>query len=250
MEEKILSWLKKEGYPLELMATQILRKIGFEVGQSIYYQDPETNSSREIDLVAYKYFKVNDTWVTFSFVIECKSSRDKPWLAFTSKEERLYPNDLIIHRNANKKGKSFLKDVANDDFIKGLDLFKLPENTSYNLIRALSDGIDVTYKALMSVTNATQSLSSNSNESGSPHRFYFPIILIDSKLFDCHLDKDLEIVLSEIPNTKLVMSNAFLAQRANFIDLFTLDCFERKMSQYYTDIETIVEFYKDKFRKN
>lgn len=241
LEDKILKWIDKEGYPLELKATQILRTIGFEVGQSIFYLDSESSDTREIDIVAYKYYKIKDKWVTFAFVIECKSSRDKPWIAFTSKEERLYPNDFIIHRNANIQGKKTLKSLAKIDKIKDLELFKLGNRTAYNLIRAFSDGIDVTYKATMSTTKATSALVEKANKLDDVYRFFFPIILIDSKLFDCHLDSDDELKVTEIENVGLVISNSFYYQRANFVDLITLEGFERRMKQYLKDIEFIIE---------
>jgi hypothetical protein len=247
LEDKILKWIGKEGYPLELKATQILRKIGFIVGQSINYLDSESNDIREIDIVAYKYYKVNEKWVTFSFVIECKSSLDKPWIAFTSKEERLYPDDYIIHRNANNDGKRFLKKMSEEKELKDLELFKLKERTSYNLIRAFTDGVDVTYKALMSATKATNALVEKGNKTKDVYRFFFPLILINSKLFDCHLDLENEIKVSEINSTKLVVSNSFDSQRANFIDLVTLDYFEQLMSEYYNNIEFIIKEFESEF---
>lgn len=248
LENKILKWIGKEGYPLELRATQILRKIGFIVGQSINYLDSESNDIREIDIVAYKYFMINEKWVTFSFVIECKSSLNKPWIAFTSKEERLYPDDYIIHRNATKDAKIFLKRMSNNDILKELELFKINERTSYNLIRAFTDGIDVTYKALMSTTKATNALVEKGNKLNDVYRFFFPLILIDSKLFDCHLNSQNDIKVNEIKNTKLVVSNSFDSQRANFIDLVTLDYFETIMTEYYNNIEYIVKEFESEFR--
>lgn len=249
LNDKILKWLDKEGYPLELKAAQILRNVGFEVGQSIFYQDSDTNDTREIDIVAYKYFKLDGNWITFSFVIECKSSKDKPWLAFTSKEERLYPNDLIIHRNANILGKRFLNLVKTDQDVKNLNLFKIGEETAYNLTRAFSDGIDVTYKAIMSTTKATAALVEKANRATDTYRFFFPVILIDNKLFDCHLNTNNEIDVSEIGSVNLVLSNSFDSQRANFIDIVTIEHFENKMKLYLADIEYIIENFSDEFKQ-
>lgn len=247
LENKILKWMEKEGYPLELKASKILRDMDFEVGQSIFYLDNETNTAREIDIVAYKYYKINNGWVTFAFVIECKSSKDKPWIAFTAKEERLYDTDFIIHRNANSKGKTFLNNKVNDKKLAELDLFKIGARTAFNLTRAFTDGIDVTYKATISTMKATSALVEKANKSHNVYRFFFPIILIDSKLFDCNLDEENQLNLDEITNVDLVISNSFDSQRANFIDLITIDSFEEKMKKYLTNIEFIMKEFKSDF---
>lgn len=247
LENKILSWIEKEGYPLELRATQILRSIGFEVGQSIFYLDSDKSETREIDIVAHKYYRLKNKWITFAFVIECKSSKDKPWIAFTSKEERLYPDDFVIHRNANRLGKEFLKSAAKVDKIKNLELFKVGERTAYNLTRAFSDGIDVTYKATMSATKATAALVEKANRTSDVYRFFFPAILIDSKLFDCSLDSNDDLKVNEIENVGLVISNSFDSQRVNFVDLITLGAFEKRMKQYMDDIEFIVKEFESEF---
>jgi len=247
LKHKVLNWINKEGYPLEMKASQLLRKIGFEVGQSIFYMDSDTHDSREIDIVAYKYFKIKDSWVTFAFVIECKSSLDKPWVAFTSKEERLYPNDFIIHRNANNKGKQILEKISTNDKAKELSLFKLKERTAYSTVRAFSEGVDMTYKAMKSATKATYALVEKGNNSADVFRFFFPIILTESKLFECYLDEATEQNIEEINNIQLVLSNSFDSQRANFIDLITLDGFEDLMTKYMKDINFIAKEYKDLF---
>ena len=250
LKRKVLQWINKEGYPLEMKASQILRKIGFEVGQSIFYLDSDTLDTREIDIVAYKYYKIQDFWITFAFVIECKSSVDKPWVAFTSKEERLYPKDFIIHRNANNKGKQILKKLANYNEVHDLSLFKLNERTAYGTIRAFSDGADMTYKAMKSATKATKALVEKGNKSNDVFRFFFPIILVDSKLFECFLNDDAEQEIAEIDNIKLVLSNSFDSQRANFVYLITLSGFENLMKQYLEDIDFLAKEYETLYERN
>ena len=243
LEDKILKWINKEGYPLEMKASQILRKIGFEVGQSIYYLDNESQDSREIDIVAYKYYKVSNDWVTFSFVIECKSSNDKPWVTFSAKEERLYANDFVIYRDANHWGQEILRGLAVEEKIRNLSLFKLNERTAYSTVRAFSEGADMTFKAIKSVTKATLALVDKGNKTNS-YRFFFPIILIDGRLFDCHLDSHDEQVLTELDGVKLVQSTSNDNKRVSILDIMTLNGFEERMSHYMREIDFIVEEYE------
>ncbi|HEY8936331.1 MAG TPA: hypothetical protein VIM65_13955 [Cyclobacteriaceae bacterium] len=54
---KIKVWLDTQGYNLEMFTARTFRGKGFQIAQSVYYQDTESNQSREIDLVCY-YTKV------------------------------------------------------------------------------------------------------------------------------------------------------------------------------------------------
>ena len=87
---KIAKWLRGQGYPLEMIVAAALRKENFYTNQGFYYSDPETNTSREIDIIATKM----DTFGLFQvqFVVECKSSLDKPWVLFTSDSNELGKN--------------------------------------------------------------------------------------------------------------------------------------------------------------
>ena len=50
IEKKLKKWLNEQGYPLEMQVAESFRKAGFDVSQSDYYLDPETNILREIDV--------------------------------------------------------------------------------------------------------------------------------------------------------------------------------------------------------
>jgi hypothetical protein len=77
---KIVAWLEEHGYPLEMYVASVFQNLGFKVDQGIYFSDPETGSSREVDIVAHKNFSINGKYVSFVCIIECKSSKEKPWL--------------------------------------------------------------------------------------------------------------------------------------------------------------------------
>ena len=50
LEKRVADWLKTQGYPLEMRVASALREVGFDVSQSEYYNDPDTQTSREIDV--------------------------------------------------------------------------------------------------------------------------------------------------------------------------------------------------------
>ena len=84
LESQIEKWIKEEGYPLEMrVKKKFSDKTDFDLRHSWYYQDPESDTSREIDIVctatdAYGLSELN-------FVLECKGT-SKPWVLFTSED--------------------------------------------------------------------------------------------------------------------------------------------------------------------
>ena len=81
MRDRIHSWLKKEGYPLEMRTAAAFRRVGFTVRQSQHYVDSESGKSRENDAVC----SIGDDLgiASLQIVVECKTS-DKPWVVFSS----------------------------------------------------------------------------------------------------------------------------------------------------------------------
>src|SRR5690349_16372918 len=82
-EERVKSWVKTQGYPLEMRVAEILRSSGAFWDHGRVYDDPMTGKFREIDLVGYF-----DFWEKPEFcvhlVFECKHSKDKPWILFST----------------------------------------------------------------------------------------------------------------------------------------------------------------------
>jgi|SRR5579862_2004962 len=77
---KLSEWLKKGGYPFEMKVARAFKKFHFSVGQSEYYADLDTNVSREIDVTALTQLNTDRAILRVEFVIECKTSVDKPWV--------------------------------------------------------------------------------------------------------------------------------------------------------------------------
>jgi hypothetical protein len=78
LREKLLAWLEKQGYPLEMkVAAQLRLKTQLHVRQGWHYQDPETAQSREIDIIATG--SELHGFAAVHFAIECKAP-NKPWM--------------------------------------------------------------------------------------------------------------------------------------------------------------------------
>jgi len=206
---KIAKWLKVQGYPLEMTVAAALRKDNFYTNQGFYYSDPETNTSREIDIIATK----TDAFGLFQveFVVECKSSLDKPWVLFTSDSNELgkniFQNYAMLSNLADKKLRHKLftgvtdKNKENDK----ASILSLPwlkqQSQAYGVAAAFSSGSsdDPAYKAIMSALKAALYLN-RSQEENNPYslRFVFPIVVLDGRLFEAFLSSDGKTVIREV----------------------------------------------------
>jgi hypothetical protein len=92
LEERVLTWLSKQGYPFELTVGELLRTAGWEVEYGRLYIDPSTGKTREIDVLATTRYgsKEHQSAIYFKLAIECKTSRDKPWIVFSSPIDSLF----------------------------------------------------------------------------------------------------------------------------------------------------------------
>jgi len=84
LASRIRSWLGEQGYPLELRVAHAFQSAGFEVSSSEYYNDPDEGKPREIDVIASMSAFVCGISIQIAFMIECKSSKKKPWVLFCS----------------------------------------------------------------------------------------------------------------------------------------------------------------------
>jgi hypothetical protein len=74
----------KSGYGLEMRAAGVCRKHHLLPTQSVHYQDPtHMETTREADVVVRFGNRLIESgdWLTVTAVIECKSSKGKPWAA-------------------------------------------------------------------------------------------------------------------------------------------------------------------------
>jgi hypothetical protein len=206
LEDKILDWLESQGYPLEMRVASSLTKADFWVRQSQYYFDPETNVSREIDVIATKTDILG--FLEIDFMIECKTS-SKPWLLFTSEETLNNYNRLFAFGVLSNATKKVLADHMFDSRTQELfeeRLFSLPwfkkeGRVAYGMTQAFTSGSDVAYKASINTLKAALSrkIEIENERSGQyPLLFAFPVIVVEGQLFECYLNQNASIAVQEV----------------------------------------------------
>lgn len=83
MLDGVRGWLESSGRSLELRTARSFRSHGATTKQSFLYADPETGKQREGDVLAlYGWTGERSIPCALAAVVECKSGRDKPWVAF------------------------------------------------------------------------------------------------------------------------------------------------------------------------
>lgn len=204
VDENLLKWLSTTGFPLEMAAAAAFREFDFSVQQSYTYADPQTDKAREIDVLATD----SDTYgfIEIFFVLECKSSLN-PWVVFVSDDALLGQTrdemfalmtpdaqDAINKRMAEKLGK-----------IK--PYFPANARCGYGFRQAFGRDNDPAYVASMGVIKACQEAIPHTQDPNDRHyAFAFPVIVIDSPLYECSLDEDGEICVKEVQISEFLFS--------------------------------------------
>jgi hypothetical protein len=205
LNAKIKSWLEKQGYPLEMHLHNKFHADGnFKIRHGWYYQDVETSTSREIDIVCthtdkYQYCEIN-------FVIECKGT-DKPWILFSSENAISDYNRILAFSILSKEtyGAIFDRLIAeshNDiNSTKNIPWLWKDGRVGYSLAQAFEGNSDAPYKGVLSAIKAALHLKNNSFwQDIRDRKFYaiFPAVVTSSPLFECFTNVEGEAELHEI----------------------------------------------------
>jgi hypothetical protein len=226
LPNKIETWLETQGYNLEMYSSRIFRDNGFTVAQSVYYLDPDDTKPREIDLVCYYTKTIEDVSFHLTFVIECKKSNDKPWLVFKSKrnfKKYLKYDDIEGTHN----GLELLKQIKLTRLGKRkttIDFLEF-ENTQFGhgVTQAFTSGSDTTYAATTTVLKATRYFVEKYKKTEVKLcSLYFPIVILDGRLFDIELQDDSKMGIKEVNESKLLQIRSDL-NKTNIIQIVTKD---------------------------
>jgi hypothetical protein len=195
LEGKVATWLREQGYPLEMEAAWLGKDVGFDVSQSDYYIDPESNQPREIDLALTLQTFRNRFNVEYSLFIECKSSREKPWLLFSTEnylvppykdKHSLHPLTVYHAMIANKLGHDLLlESMFNGNRENIYPRLDTALTLGYGVTQAFGQASDVPFKALMSSSKVALSYIKRFGEMeflSIPILLAVPVVVIDVPL--------------------------------------------------------------------
>ncbi|MBI2313502.1 MAG: hypothetical protein HYU77_13465 [Betaproteobacteria bacterium] len=203
LTDKFIEWLQSTGFPLEMEAASAFRTAGFDVRQSSTFPDPQSDKGREIDVLAQDpdFFGV----IEIAFVIECKSS-SKPWVVFTSDDALSGYNRLFAFSVMSQAARNALAERFAQLSVLG-PYIKRPERGGYGFRQALGKEADPAYTAAMAALKACHGVAKDRTSSSIPRlAFAFPVIVVDSPLFECSRAQDGKLELTGVSNSEFLFS--------------------------------------------
>ncbi len=202
LKEKVTEWLETQGYPLEFRVARAFERSGFfETYQGQYIQDDKGGDPREIDVLANITTSYEEKcFFRISQVVECKWSKDKPWLVFTSSRSIMGEGACIAQTIASALGEAAMFCIAGDNALGDLELFKRPGRGGFAGRRAFEknkEQQDIFYATIQGLitksVNYAKSYGLPNPSAGqvpSSGCLAFPIIVIDGDLFEAYYDKE------------------------------------------------------------
>lgn len=185
-KDKIEEWIKKEGIPLEYFTANSFLKSHYSVTQGKYVEDE--NLLREIDIDATKTWVIGDDYFRIHDIVECKWTKDKPWIVFNS-HMRMNPSASIAQTFGNELGQALMWKMAGEEELQRLSLFNDEMSLGFGGRQAFSN-TDNFYSAVQSIV--TKTILSGNKYNNVPRRnpfemisICFPIIVIDGQLYTC-----------------------------------------------------------------
>lgn len=195
LNEEIQNWLEKQGYSLEMRTSAAFREAGFEVRQSSYCLDPETNEGREINMIAIDPDILGA--IKIQFVIECKATQ-KPWVLLSSLDTVMGYNRYFAYGILSEKALDAYIERGTE-LIDSLPWLEKEGLIGYSLREAFSDGKDIAQSVGKSIANACEFIVRPPNEKYiAPYIIVFPIIVVNTPLFECSLQNDGNLKLEEV----------------------------------------------------
>lgn len=202
IESRISAWLESQGYPLEMTTAAAFQRAGFNVVQSDSYIDQDTKKPREIDVHAYlgRSWDSQKRGIRATFLVECKLSKDKPWVVFSSPHSILVDDVKVRARPTSVLGARVLRELGKE--AQSLYLFKTDLQKAHGVIRAFSTGEDVAFAAVTGVLKASIAKAELLSLPTVCH-VVFPTIVVDGLLFDCFLGDRGKPIIRQVPEATL-----------------------------------------------
>jgi hypothetical protein len=247
LTEKVAAWLSIEGYPLEFRVTHIFRQQGFNAFQGQYIRGLETGSAREIDVVAQGTLVEKDSWVRVEYLVECKWSKDKPWVLFSSRRG-MASSACITQTIGSETGRCLMWVNAGRQELHELNTFSVPERSGFGGRQAFSKKSDVFYEAMQGVTEKATARAKEFSEgdvtitdSLRAALVVLPLIVVEGELFEAYFDQNAgEVRVEPVTELRLHWRGSEAWKVHATVDIVTADSLERFVERRAAEVKTIL----------
>ena len=166
LDVKVSNWLSEQGYPLEFETADQLRLAGLQSRLGMYF-DASDGTSREIDVMGYTdpVSSTQDGFTSISaqVVVECKWSRNAPWVILCQEEHRSLVELLSMAIMSKEAMAGWMLNLCQgkiESRDSGCLQFPSLQNAGYSVVQALRQGNrDVPYNAITKVISAARAIS-------------------------------------------------------------------------------------------
>jgi hypothetical protein len=238
-ETKLREWLNTQGYPLELRVARAFRQAGAAVDVGRYFRDPESQTPREIDVIATfqsHSHRMGVPW-RFSFVVECKASRT-PWVAMVNSLESAWSPILLSERVYHSRWSSAVREASQQELVAEFLWEKAERRIAHSAVRTLADNnSDVSFGALMTASKAAYWHALDAHERDpSTHHLVFPAVVVGADLWVCSLpdgadDVVIERTSSIVPMRLLHPIGGRHSTIADLVSGTTIDAYVRQCAE-------------------
>lgn len=252
--EKVQSWLETEGFPLEFRVADAFGRAGFNTSQGLYVKDHNTGETREIDVLSDTTLRLKENkWFRISQMIECKWSKDKPWVVFTSPESRMMESACIAQAIGSSLGEAVMFCIAGDSDLHQLQLFKRPDRGGFGGRRAFEkqekERYDQFYRAIQGlVANAV----SRAKDHDRPEKrrgevpdsglLIFPVLVVDGNLFEVFYNQTTSVLeVKEVNQIRMLWRGSAANRRAiTPVDIVTATSVEAFAHSRAAEVKTLI----------
>ena len=228
LRTQVKSWLEHQGYPLEMEVASVFLNAGFATSQSVFYADPQEGTPREIDVVATQIRAFKQSTLSVTFMVECKRSVDRPWVALSTHALQPDARRTLMWRVASEYGAEFLVRASRRSDVRELALLAGARRPAYGLTEALKerkDSADASYTAVMSVAKAAHSRAAEMRRllhgDDASSAIVFPVVVVDGPLFEFRLQPSGERELDPVDRATLFWRHPGVGGPLTVIDIVT-----------------------------
>jgi hypothetical protein len=243
LEERVRRWFAGSGYPLEMRVASLISQRGFSVYQSDYYLDPDLKEQREIDVVGLDELRIDGGRFRLTVAIECKTSRDKPWLVLSSAQSDRDGPKHVEDRSASRAGMEFLRRVCDRSDIQELAIFRQPARNGYSVVRAFGEGPDIPYAAMMSASKAARAIAEEASHVRADYvvaEIILPVVVLDGRLFEAYLTRDGETIMSETSRALVYWRNPVAGNIHSVVSVMTFTALDSFVDDVRVGFDTLV----------
>lgn len=236
------AWLKKSGYPLEFRVARAFESQGFRVQPNHFVRMQADQKIREIDLLASIPRNTPFMRARFELYVECKSSRQLPWIFFDLGGSRPDAGTILRSFPSNSMGDALLWLLQDSKEIASTVPFSSSGPSVFNGRQAFDSEQrgqpDRFYATMQSVVGITRSavamkpITPEGLRQDDDPVFAFPVVVVDAPLLHATYDRDSDdIELAPINRARVLWRGAgdgdltcVEVVHAQAVESFVLDC--------------------------